>query len=191
MRYLYVVLVLLVSACQSPQQHTALPEIVTKTNSHHFSITGKIGITTLIDGKKQAYSAFYAWGQQDDRFAIELVGALGLGATNIWYDGQNATLTNDQTGTLVAANADELLTQATGWHAPISQLPYWILGKSAPSDSDIVLDNHRLSQATNGDWTANFDYASHPPSAHLPRRLIISHKDGHRLMMTITHNSPN
>lgn len=44
----------------------------------------------------QGGSAFYAWGQQNDRFAIELIGALGIGKTNIEYDGQTATLVSEK-----------------------------------------------------------------------------------------------
>ena len=59
-----------------------------------FNITGKIGVTTPSkdNSGNQGGSAFYAWGQQNDRFAIELIGALGIGKTNIEYNGQSATL---------------------------------------------------------------------------------------------------
>ena len=69
-----------------------------------FNITGKIGVTTPSkdNSGNQGGSAFYAWGQQDDRFAIELIGALGIGKTNIEYNGQSATLVSEKTGTLTA-----------------------------------------------------------------------------------------
>lgn len=46
-----------------------------------FNITGKIGVTTPASDTTgaQGGSAFYAWGQQNERFAIELIGALGIG----------------------------------------------------------------------------------------------------------------
>ena len=126
-----------------------------------FNITGKIGVTTPAKDSTgtQGGSAFYAWGQENDRFAIELIGALGIGKTNIEYNGQTATLVSEKTGTLTAADPETLLQKATGWQAPISQMPYWISGSPAPSDSAPQLDaQNRLVSSVNGDWSASFTY---------------------------------
>ncbi|MDO5770322.1 MAG: lipoprotein insertase outer membrane protein LolB, partial [Psychrobacter sp.] len=82
-----------------------------------FMINGKIGITVPATETRAAQggSAFYAWGQQNDRFAIEIIGALGLGKTNIEFNGSTATLVSEKTGTLSASSPDELLKKATGW----------------------------------------------------------------------------
>lgn len=155
----------------------------TATESLAFSISGKIGITTVSTTGKQANSAFYAWSQAGERFAIDLTGALGIGATNIRYNGQTATLISEQTGELSAENPEALLAKATGWQAPISVLPYWILGKT-PKDSQATYDDTgKLTQASHGDWTAKFDYKT----TALPERLRIDHTDGHRVVMTIAH----
>ena len=126
-----------------------------------FDITGKIGVTMPANDTSgtQGGSAFYAWGQQDDRFAIELIGALGIGKTNIEYNGQTATLVSEKTGTLTANDPETLLKKATGWQAPISQMPYWISGRPAPSDSAPQLDaQNRLVSSVNGEWNASFTY---------------------------------
>ena len=90
------------SGCQSLKTANATnqPTMIQAQNADQpkklesFNITGKIGVTTPASDSSgaQGGSAFYAWGQQDDRFAIELIGALGIGKTNIEYDGQTATL---------------------------------------------------------------------------------------------------
>lgn len=148
----------------------------------HFAITGKIGVTTVKDGKREAGSAFYAWGQEGKRFAIDLTGVLGMGATKISYDGQTATLISDQ-GELYADSPEALLTRATGWQAPISQLPYWIAGRVAPDDTDSTTDSTgRLIKSHNQGWTANFEY-----KGNVPNHLTINHRDGHRVVMTIIH----
>lgn len=81
----------------------------------NFNITGKIGVTMPANDTTgtQGGSAFYAWGQQNDRFAIELIGALGIGKTNIEYNGQTATLVSEKTGTLTADDPETLLKKAT------------------------------------------------------------------------------
>lgn len=144
----------------------------------NFNINGKIGLTT----PKQAGSAFYVWTQQGQNFGIELSGAFNAGQTNISFNGQTATLTNEK-GEMLADNPEELLQKATGWQAPISQLPYWIMGEPAPSDSDYQQDDaNRLSFAKNGEWTANFAYKN---AENLPNRLTINHPEGYKVVLTI------
>ncbi|MDE0842950.1 MAG: lipoprotein insertase outer membrane protein LolB [Psychrobacter pacificensis] len=152
-----------------------------------FNITGKIGVTTPANDTSgtQGGSAFYAWGQENDRFAIELIGALGIGKTNIEYNGQTATLVSEKTGTLTADDPEELLQKATGWQAPISQMPYWISGRPAPSDSAPQLDaQNRLISSVNGDWSASFTYKGNDK---LPSKISAVQPQGNKVVMTINH----
>lgn len=168
---------------------TAAANVLTPTKLDSFMINGKIGIVTPATerAKAQAGSAFYAWGQQNERFAIELMGALGLGKTNIEYDGQTATLVSEKTGTLTANSPDELLLKATGWQVPISQLPYWISGHPTPTDTGHQIDTSgRLAAAINGDWTANFTYEG---AQTLPSKISVRNTQGHKVVMTINHQS--
>lgn len=152
-----------------------------------FNITGKIGVTTPANDTSgtQGGSAFYAWGQENDRFAIELIGALGIGKTNIEYNGQTATLVSEKTGTLTADDPETLLKKATGWQAPISQMPYWISGRPAPSDSAPKLDaQNRLVSSVNGDWSASFTYKGNDK---LPSKISAVQPQGNKVVMTINH----
>ena len=152
-----------------------------------FNITGKIGVTTAASDTTgaQGGSAFYAWGQQNDRFAIELIGALGIGKTNIEYNGQSATLVSEKTGTLNAADPETLLKKATGWQAPISQMPYWISGRPAPSDNAPQLDaQNRLISSVNGEWRASFSYKGNDK---LPNKISAVQSQGNKVVMTIDH----
>ncbi|ERL55609.1 lipoprotein insertase outer membrane protein LolB [Psychrobacter aquaticus] len=163
-------------------QNTAQPQ---KLES--FNITGKIGVTTPANDSTgtQGGSAFYAWGQEKDRFAIELIGALGIGKTNIEYNGQTATLVSEKTGTLTADDPETLLKKATGWQAPISQMPYWISGRPAPSDSEPQLDaQNRLISSVNGDWRASFTYSG---ADKLPSKISAVQPQGNKVVMTINH----
>ncbi|MBP2279469.1 outer membrane lipoprotein LolB [Psychrobacter sp. PL15] len=180
----------LVSGCQSLQGANATTQpssIVPAQKLNNFNITGKIGVTTPSNSGAQGGSAFYAWGQQNERFAIELIGALGIGKTNIEYDGQTATLVSEKTGTLTADNPETLLQKATGWQAPISQMPYWISGRSAPSDSAPQTDAQgRLTSSVNGAWTASFSYKG---SDKLPSKISAVQPEGHKVVMTINHRN--
>ncbi len=152
-----------------------------------FNITGKIGVTVPAKDNTgaQGGSAFYAWGQENDRFAIELIGALGIGKTNIEYNGQTATLVSEKTGTLTADDPETLLMKATGWQAPISQLPYWVSGRPAPTDSAPQLDaQNRLISSVNGDWRASFTYNG---ADKLPNKITAVQPQGNKVVMTINH----
>ena len=184
---------LLVSGCQSlPKNQVATtPTTMPVQKLSDFNINGKIGVTTPANSATntaaQGGSAFYAWGQQNERFAIELIGALGIGKTNIEYDGNTATLVSEKTGTLTADNPETLLQKATGWQAPISQMPYWISGRSAPSDSAPQLDSAgRLISSVNGDWSASFSYKGNDK---LPNKISAVQPAGHKVVMTINHQN--
>ncbi len=187
--------ILITSGCQSLQVTSATNKptspIVQVQKLDNFNITGKIGVTTpansTTNAGAQGGSAFYAWGQQNDRFAIELIGALGIGKTNIEYNGQTATLVSEKTGTLTADDPETLLQKATGWQAPISQMPYWISGRSAPSDSAPQIDAQgRLISSVNGQWTASFDYKG---TDKLPSKISAMQPEGNKVVMTINHQS--
>ncbi|MFP3455811.1 lipoprotein insertase outer membrane protein LolB [Psychrobacter sp. SIMBA_152] len=184
------------SGCQSLKTANATNQPTTTVQGQNaeqpkklesFNITGKIGVTTPANDSTgtQGGSAFYAWGQQNDRFAIELIGALGIGKTNIEYNGQTATLVSEKTGTLTADDPETLLKKATGWQAPISQMPYWISGRPAPSDSAPQLDDQsRLVSSVNGEWTASFTYKG---TDKLPSKISAVQPQGNKIVMTINH----
>ena len=185
---------LLTTGCQSLKPSNAAAgttPIVQTQKLDSFTINGKIGITipesVSQNSGAQGGSAFYAWGQQQDRFAIELIGALGIGKTNIEYDGKTATLVSEKTGTMTAEDPETLLQKATGWQAPISQLPYWISGRSAPSDRAPQVDNQgRLVSSVNGNWSANFTYNG---TEKLPNRITATQPQGQKVVMTINHQN--
>ena len=184
------------SGCQSLKTANATSQPTTTIQAQNadqpkklesFNITGKIGVTTAANDSTgaQGGSAFYAWGQQNDRFAIELIGALGIGKTNIEYNGQTATLVSEKTGTLTADDPETLLKKATGWQAPISQMPYWVSGRPAPSDSAPKLDSqNRLVSSVNGDWSASFTYKG---NEKLPNKISAVQPQGNKVVMTINH----
>lgn len=173
----------LLSACQTLPVATS-PSHEVHDGAMRFDVTGKIGVTTKTTDGVQAGSAFYTWGQDGERFGIELTGALGVGATSISFDGQTATLKSERTGVITADTPENLLFRATGWQAPISQLPFWVLGRVAPDDDASTYTDGRLARSTHGDWQADFEY---PKQANYPSRLSIVHTDGHKVVMTITH----
>lgn len=187
----------IITGCQTTQHMGTTPNatsgVVTGSTQYpellqSFNIRGKIGITTpkTQNSEAQTGSAFYVWAQEQERFAIDLTGALGIGHTVIEYDGRNATLVSDRTGEIKAASPEDLLLQATGWQAPISQLRHWISGRPAPSDINSELDAQgRLQSSQNGDWVASFSYNN--ANTRTPNKISVTRADGHKVIMTISH----
>lgn len=188
----------IVTGCQTTQHignaDNANSSMITGSASQYpellqsFNIRGKIGITTpqTQNSAAQTGSAFYVWAQEQERFAIDLTGALGIGHTVIEYDGRSATLVSERTGEIAAASPEELLLQATGWQAPISQLRHWISGRPAPSDTNSQLDAQgRLQTSQNGDWVASFSY--NKANTRTPNKISVTRADGHKVIMTISH----
>lgn len=157
------------SGCQktlkAPTLSTPLPnQEVVKTQ---FSIAGKIGVRT----PQQNGSAFYAWTQVNNYFAIDLTGALGIGQTRIEGIPGKVTLTSAKTGTVQAATPEELLQQATGWQAPISYLVSWVQGKPASASAKTTYDaQQRLNTLTEGGWQVQFSYDN---MTALPQKLVM------------------
>lgn len=132
-----------------------------------FSIGGKIGVRT----PQQNGSAFYAWTQVNDHFAIDITGALGIGQTRIEGVPGQVTLNSAKTGTLQANTPEELLEQATGWQTPISHLVSWIQGKPATSTAKIQPDEqNRLARLSEDGWDVQFSYADNDK---LPQKLLM------------------
>lgn len=180
------------SACQSAPVATVpaptpVPGVEAPARTG-FALTGKIGVTT----PHQSGSAFFAWSQQDERFAIDLSGALGLGQTHIEGVPGHYTLTSSKTGVLSADSPEALLEQATGWVAPISQLRHWVQGQAAHADSPRTLDAQgRISQITEQDWTARLDYAD--AQSPVPHRLVMTQTSAggtNRVVLSIQSRQP-
>lgn len=134
-----------------------------------FQLTGKIGVRT----PQQSGSAFYAWGQQEGRFSIDLSGALGIGKTTIESNGTRFVLQNANTGRLEADQPETLLEQATGWRAPISLLPKWVMGLPDQTSSPATYDAmQRLQTLTEQGWSVRFDYAD--DQAVRPSKLVMT-----------------
>ncbi|XID75437.1 lipoprotein insertase outer membrane protein LolB [Alkanindiges sp. WGS2144] len=132
-----------------------------------FSVSGKIGVRT----PQQNGSAFYAWTQVNDYFAIDLTGALGIGQTRIEGIPGQVSLSSAKTGTLQADTPEELLYKATGWQTPISWLVSWIQGKPASSQAQVQYDEQqRLSQLKEGGWQVQFSYQD---AEKLPYKLLM------------------
>lgn len=125
-----------------------------------FKISGKIGVVYVDSlGKKQSGSAFFAWVQENKRFAIDLTGALGVGKTYIEGTPSYAKLVNQHSGEIIGDTPEDILYQATKWHAPISMLPNWIMARPTKHHMNTTYDQfNRLQSTQESNWRATLSY---------------------------------
>lgn len=134
---------------------------------NQFNLQGKIGVRT----PQQSGSAFFTWQQNQQQFDIELSGILGVGKTQITGQPGHVTLNSAKTGTIRAESPEELLQQATGWQAPITNLVDWVQAKTTSKSAQTEHDEqNRLSQIIEDGWTVNLSYND---AAKLPNKLIL------------------
>jgi len=146
-----------------------------------WQISGKLGVRLPDDNA----SARLRWRQENEQFRIDLSGPLGQGRMVIRSDGRSVRLTQAGSEPLVAASADELVWQATGWLFPASDLIYWVRGIAAPGGDHQVLEytpEGLLKTLEQDGWTVHF--SRYQPSDQLATDIPLP---GH--LMAEQHNT--
>lgn len=100
----------------------------TVAQQQFWQLSAKVGVRSPSENG----SAYLNWQQQQDQFDIHISGPLGQGSVRIRGNEQNASLEQAGQATRTASNADDLLSQALGWQAPLSELKFWLRGIPAP-----------------------------------------------------------
>ena len=134
--------VLAMTGCQSLSTQKPLGTSTIPQAENQFQLQGKIGVKT----PQQSGSAFFTWIQNQQQFDIELSGILGVGKTQISGQPGQVTLNSAKTGKIEAATPEELLAQATGWQAPITNLVDWVQAQPASSNAQIEKDQQQRIQ---------------------------------------------
>ena len=132
-----------------------------QSDALEFDVTGKISVT-YVDPQSlelSRSSAFYGWGQRGAHYAIELSGALGLGFTQIQGGPEGARMSSEKFGDASADTPEALLEQTTGWRAPLSALPYWVVAQADPKATQSLSSNQgQLTSVQSGAWHAELFY---------------------------------
>lgn len=137
----------------------------------HWALQGRVALRARDEG----WQASLAWTRNADRHDIDLSGPLGSGRLRLSQDRHGAQLRDSANKVLHAADAEQLLFQATGWRLPFDGLNYWMLGLPAPGVVGVPdLDAWgRLKTLHQSGWNIEFlGYASFD-GAELPSKLFI------------------
>tara|TARA_R110000772_G_scaffold14958_8_gene42778 strand:- start:1669 stop:2244 length:576 start_codon:yes stop_codon:yes gene_type:complete len=124
------------------------------------------------------------WQQVDKEFAINLSGALGLGATLVSGNEEKIRLQRANEEPVEALSLGELSREYLGYEFPAEALYYWVRGIPAPdSPADLELDENQLlanlsqSDALGNNWRLTYDRYSDNNGLSLPGRIRMTHPD--------------
>lgn len=166
MRTIVFLVALVLTACT-----TVTPEpVATEAAStlQNWQVKGRMAVIQ----NNESWPASVHWQQQSDRYNLDLIGPLGQGHISIQGQAGQVTLITDQEQ-LSAADADSLLSQATGLNIPISGLNYWIRGIPDPgSEARIVRDSAgKITQIEQNDWQIRYPNRIQVQGFDLPKRI--------------------
>lgn len=125
---------------------------------------------------EEGAQATLRWVRRADRETIDLSGPFGGGRVRLTRDAAGVVLRDSNQQEHRAANARELLRQATGWELPIEHLDDWVRGVPAPDrPATYTLDEYgRLERLHQSGWEVRFTAYAEYDGYELPRRLIIT-----------------
>ena len=138
----------------------------------NWELKGKIGIQTA----EEAGSASIDWQQRGNEFTVSLYGPLGAHAIKLIGRPGQAIIQTADGKQYTATNPEQLLSQQTGWHLPVSYLRYWVRGLPVPNlpyQSQFDM-NHRLNVLIQQGWLIQFLSYTRSGSLDLPTKIYIS-----------------
>lgn len=126
---------------------------------------------------EESITASTIWEQDQDRYAIKIVGPLGQGAMQVYGDDAGAVMMTSDGQVFMSESVEDMLSARIGWSLPVSSLRYWILAIPDPAlPAQLQFDEHgRLTALTQAAWQVNFSRYSQADGAELPTKIAFSH----------------
>ncbi len=117
-----------------------------------------------------------SWERRASGQRFVLRGPLGQTLARLTLDEAGARLEDGRQESRRAANAEELLHEASGWHVPLAQLDWWVRGLPAPGPiaAEERDGDGRLLHLAQSGWDVRFgDHRRFGPY-ELPGSLVLS-----------------
>lgn len=168
---LLLLTLLTLSACQNLQTTDIQSADALAANHQlvNWRAEGKIKI--VANGESQ--TAAFDWRQHKGNYAIHFFGPFGAGSSWLRRTSKGVTLELPDRPPMQASSPEQLLFDAAGWQAPISNLQHWIKGVPAPKppatqNSEISSDGIAFEQAG---WQINADRLKDTDGFLLPGKV--------------------
>jgi outer membrane lipoprotein LolB len=108
--------------------------------STQWSFAGRVSV----DAAGEGGSGRMEWHQQGDDFEIRLSAPVTRRSWQLVQRGGEASLAGLDGGTRQGADAQALLSDATGWELPVAALAAWARGARAPGPAELEFGPDRL-----------------------------------------------
>ncbi|WP_243039404.1 lipoprotein insertase outer membrane protein LolB [Dyella sedimenti] len=99
----------------------------------HWVLQGKIGVSGVVNGKKDGGSGTLTWTQNGDSYEFVVHGPVGSKSFRLSVTPDGAVLEGLEGGPQRDPNPELLVQNALGWHVPLRDLRAWVLGTRADS----------------------------------------------------------
>jgi outer membrane lipoprotein LolB len=139
---------------------------------------------------KETQRAKMAWQQAQQDYSIDFTGPFGHSGPKLIGNNNSATLNIPKEGVIKGSSASQLLKQRLGWHLPVENAKYWILGIPSPhSESKVLLKREKLSQLSQDGWVIKYPKYKLFGDMLLPSKITISRDDFNLLLVIYKWNT--
>lgn len=168
-RRLWIGLAALLAACSTVPTGAPLNGRSAVTD---FAVDGRFALRVERDGEPaQSASGRLSWQHQQGGDRVLIANPLGGGVAEIEL-GRSARLVLNDGQVREAADADQLLFEATGYALPVSRLAGWLLARPAAAGQVEVDALGRPLRLVEAGWHIDYVYPDARPDA-LPSRLTL------------------
>ncbi|MFZ5593973.1 MAG: lipoprotein insertase outer membrane protein LolB [Pseudomonadota bacterium] len=139
---------------------------------HDWALTGRIAV----HNESENWNATLRWTQQQDAYALRLMGPLGQGAVQLEGGGDGVMMRLADGQTFTAQDAEALLRERLGWNMPVAGLRYWVLGLADPRfEAGKELDEAgRPLWLEQSGWRVEFSRYAPVNGVDLPHKLALN-----------------
>ncbi|MDR7048257.1 outer membrane lipoprotein LolB [Duganella sp. 3397] len=160
------------AGCASVPRSTAVVAAYQDT----IELNGRIAISFIRDGKKEAMNGNFNWQQTPARTDVSLNSPTGQTVARISVTAQAATLQQSGQPLRTAPDLDSLTRQALGWTLPVGGLRDWLQGHATDADGkQFTASPANDSVVTRDGWKIDYlgwqDDAAAVPK---PRRIDVT-----------------
>ena len=172
--------------CLSGCVHLANHSPATTDKTHHvmpkdWQINGKLALQVQDQNQPtllQSHVLRFSWQQQDDDFALQLIGPLNVGSIRVIKQQQLTTFIQGNRR-IESNNAEQLLSEEANLPLPLNSLNFWLVGQPSPNRPFKSIDSDRNNDKTGftqQGW--QLEYPEYMPSLQhrLPKKIIARHK---------------
>ncbi len=134
------------------------------------------------EGKKSG-SASFNWIEGEKRTVIHAFGPLGQNLFSLQISPDKALYQQADGRQLTATNAETLLQKAGDFSFPVNHLRFWLQGKPAGDESDVIHNSEQQLSSLKADgWQVNFSYK---PEKQIPHKIKLHNAQQNDTRLTI------